>query len=80
MKKLLFSDQDNVSLNTRDGRDTDHTDGNTYHYSAAAFSSTAFETDEPVSLERLKKAVKKAPGFIYRLKGLVLSTEAPDRA
>ena len=63
----------------RDGSDTDHTHDDTYHHSAAAFSSTSFETDEPVSLELLKRAVKKAPRFIYRLKGLVLSTEAPDR-
>jgi len=32
-----------------------------------------------MSLELLKRAVKKAPGFIYRLKGLMLSTEASDR-
>jgi len=62
-----------------DGNDTDHTHDNTFHHSAAAFSSTSFETDEPVSLELLKKAVKKAPGSIYRMTGVVLSTEAPDR-
>jgi G3E family GTPase len=58
---------------------TDQAHDNTHHLSAAAFSSTSFETDEPVSLKLLKKAVKKAPGSIYRMKGVVLSTEAPDR-
>ncbi|HME43921.1 MAG TPA: GTP-binding protein [Syntrophorhabdales bacterium] len=62
-----------------DGSDTDHIRDTTYHHSAAAFSSTSFETDAPVSLELLKKAVKKTPGSIYRMKGVVLSTEAPDR-
>ncbi len=62
----------------RDGGGTDDTH-DTQHRSAAAFSSASFERDEPVSLELLKKAVKKAPGSIYRIKGVVLSTEAPDR-
>jgi len=61
------------------GGDTTHAHADTHHHSAAAFSSAAFETDEPVSLERLKEAVKKAPGSIYRMKGVVLSTEAPER-
>jgi len=62
-----------------DGGDTIHTHADTHHHSAAAFSSASFETDAPVSLELLKKAVKKAPGSIYRMKGVVLSTEAPER-
>ena len=62
-----------------DGGDTAHSHADTHHHSAAAFSSASFETDEPVSLELLKKAVKRAPGSIYRMKGVVLSTEAPER-
>ena len=51
----------------------------THNHSAAAFSTTSLETDEPVSLEALKSTVKKLPGSIYRMKGMVYSTEAPDR-
>ena len=59
--------------------DTVHIHEHTLHRSAAAFSTTSFETDEPVSLHALKSAVKKLPGSIYRMKGVVFSTEAPDR-
>jgi len=59
--------------------DTAHAHMDTHQHSAAAFSSASYETDEPVSLELLKEAVKKAPGSIYRMKGIVLSTEAPER-
>lgn len=52
---------------------------NTIDHSAAAFSTTSYETDKPVSLEALKSAVKKLPGAIYRMKGVVLSIEEPDR-
>jgi G3E family GTPase len=62
-----------------EGGGTTHIHAETHHHSAAAFSSASFETDEPVSLELLKEAVKKAPGSIYRMKGVVLSTEAPER-
>ncbi len=56
-----------------------HIHEHTHSHSAAAFSTASFETDEPVSVEALKSAVKKMPGSIYRMKGVVLSTEAPDR-
>jgi len=62
-----------------DGADTIHTHADTHRHSADAFSSASFETNEPVSLERLKEAVKKAPGSIYRMKGIVLSIDAPER-
>jgi len=62
-----------------DGNHKGHTHDDTHRHSAGAFSSISFETDEPVSLELLKKAVKKAPGTMYRLKGIVFSTEVPDK-
>ncbi len=62
-----------------DASNANHVHDNTHHHSAALFSSISFETDEPVSLELLKKAMKTASGSIYRMKGIVLSSEAPDR-
>lgn len=54
----------------RHGRDGDH---------SSAFSTASFETHTMISLEDLKALVKQLPGAIYRLKGVVWSTEAPDR-
>jgi len=45
----------------------------------SAFSTASFETNTMISLEDLKALVKQLPGAIYRLKGIVWSTEAPDR-
>ncbi len=64
---------------TQQAHDSTHIHEHTHNHSAAAFSTTSFETDEPVSVEALKRAVKKMPGSIYRMKGVVLSTEAPER-
>ena len=45
-----------------------------------SFSSWSFQTDLPVSLEKLNKMVKKQlPGNIYRCKGVVYASENPER-
>ncbi len=49
------------------------------HEHSKVFSSWSFETDKPLSLETLRETMRKLPGTIYRAKGLVYSTEAPDR-
>ena len=45
---------------------------------ADQFSTTFFETDEPVHLDTLKQAIKGLPGGVYRVKGFVHSEEFPD--
>jgi G3E family GTPase len=45
------------------------------HY--AAFSTMAFESDQPVDLAALKSAVKRLPGDIYRMKGFLWSKDEP---
>ena len=52
------------------GHDLDHT---------RAFSTWSYETDEPMSLETLREAVRKLPGNIYRCKGIIYTVDEPDR-
>ena len=45
-----------------------------------AFGTWSFETELPLSLAALSEMVKrKLPGAIYRCKGIVYATEAPER-
>ncbi len=48
------------------------------HGHSARFSTTSFETDQPVDLEDLRTAVKRLPGDIYRMKGFVWSRDEPE--
>ena len=45
----------------------------------AAFSTWSYQTDEPLSLEALRERAKKLPAGIYRCKGVIHSTDAPER-
>lgn len=45
----------------------------------APYSTWSYETDVPLSLERLRDAIAKLPSDVYRVKGVILSAEAPDR-
>jgi G3E family GTPase len=38
-----------------------------------------YETDKPLVLEALQDVMRKLPGIIYRAKGVVYSTDAPQR-
>ncbi len=57
--------------------------GNCHHEShrhhSSTFSTWSFETDRPLSLEALRAAASKLPGNIYRAKGVVYSSDVPDR-
>ena len=45
------------------------------------FSTWNYETDQPIALEKLREVVRKLPGSIYRLKGIIYTSDAPkDRA
>lgn len=45
----------------------------------AAFSTWTYETDRLISLEALRQTVRKLPGTIFRCKGIVRSSDAPDQ-
>jgi len=43
------------------------------------FSTWSYETDQPVPLEALRETMRKLPGTVYRAKGVVYTTDAPQR-
>ncbi len=43
------------------------------------FESWSYETDRPLSLDTLRKTAAKLPAGIYRAKGVVAGSEAPER-
>ena len=50
------------------------------HAHGVDFERWSFETDEPLSLGRLREMVKRRlPGAIYRCKGIVHAVDSPDR-
>ncbi len=51
----------------------------THQHHTSTFSTWSFETDRPLSLEALRSAASKLPANIYRAKGVVYSSDAPDR-
>lgn len=48
------------------------------HEHTARFATKMLQTDRPLTLSTLRKAIKRLPGEIYRVKGFVYSTEDPD--
>ncbi len=47
------------------------------HDHSKIFSTWSYETAEPLALDALKEKIRKLPGTIYRVKGIVYSTDAP---
>jgi G3E family GTPase len=45
----------------------------------STFTTWSFETDRPLSLEALRSVAAKLPASIYRAKGVVYSSDVPDR-
>jgi G3E family GTPase len=43
------------------------------------FSTWSYETDQPLALEALRETMRKLPGTVYRAKGVVYNTDAPQR-
>ena len=43
------------------------------------FGTLSYETDQQLSLDALREAMRKLPGTVYRVKGLVYSADVPDR-
>ena len=49
------------------------------HDHSKVFSTWSYETDQPLKLEALKQTMRKLPGTVYRAKGVVYSTDAPQQ-
>jgi len=43
------------------------------------FSTWNYETDQPLALEALRETMRKLPGTVYRAKGVVYTSDAPQR-
>ena len=49
------------------------------HNHSKVFSTWSYETDKPLALDALRETMRKLPGTVYRAKGVVHSTDAPQR-
>jgi G3E family GTPase len=49
------------------------------HDHSKIFSTWSYETDQPLGLEALRETLRKLPGSVYRAKGVIYSSEAPQR-
>jgi G3E family GTPase len=49
------------------------------HDHSEVFSTWSYETDQPLALEALRETMRKLPGTVYRVKGVVYTTDAPQR-
>ena len=58
--------------------DEHHVHGDRHDHSQA-FKTWSYETDQPLSLEALRKSASKLPASVYRCKGVVHTTEEPGR-
>jgi G3E family GTPase len=49
------------------------------HDHSKMFSTWSYETDQPLALDALREKLRRLPGSIYRAKGFVYTTDAPQR-
>jgi G3E family GTPase len=49
------------------------------HDHAKVFNTWSYETDQPLALEVLRESMRKLPGTIYRVKGVIHTVDAPQR-
>jgi G3E family GTPase len=49
------------------------------HDHSKVFSTWSYETDQPLALEALRETMRTLPGSVYRAKGVVYATDAPQR-
>ena len=54
-------------------------DGHPGHDHAGTFSTWSYQTSQPLSLEALQAAARTLPGNIYRAKGVIYTSDAPQR-
>jgi G3E family GTPase len=53
-------------------------DGHQGHDHSEMFSTWSYQTDQPLELEALREAMRKLPGTVYRAKGIIHTTDAPQ--
>ena len=74
---------DPAQMNSDRALADDCADGNCnrehHHPHDEKFSTWSFQTDRPLSLEALRAAASKLPANIYRAKGVVYSSDVPER-
>jgi len=46
---------------------------------STVFSTWSYETDQPFALEALRETMRKLPGAVYRAKGVIYTTDVPQR-
>jgi G3E family GTPase len=56
-----------------------HAHGHKGQNHSKVFSTWSYETDQPLALEALRETMRKLPGTVYRAKGVVYNTDAPQR-
>ena len=49
------------------------------HDHSKVFSTWSYETDQPLALEALRESMRKLPGAVYRAKGVIYTTDVPQR-
>jgi G3E family GTPase len=49
------------------------------HHHSKVFSTWSYETEQPLTLEALRETMRKLPGTVYRAKGVIYATDAPER-
>src|SRR5271169_2854 len=49
------------------------------HNHSKVFSTWSYETDQPLALEALRETMRKLPGNVYRAKGVIYSSDTPQR-
>jgi len=54
-------------------------DGDHHHDHSQVFSTWSYRTDQPLALEVLREKMRKLPGTVYRAKGIVYTSDAPQR-
>lgn len=57
----------------------EHCDHGHHHSHQETFSTWSYESDAPLSLEALQEVARKLPASVYRCKGVIFSSDAPDR-
>jgi G3E family GTPase len=57
----------------------DHRHNDHDHDHSKVFSTWSYETEKPLALEALRETMRRLPGTVYRAKGVVYSTDAPQR-
>jgi len=65
-----------LASHTGAGKDDEHGHGGDHR---AAFDTWSYQTDGLISLEALKQTARKLPGGLFRCKGIIHSSESPDR-